>query len=70
MLLEVVAWPFRGVAQFSWMSPMATGDIHVIKLVLVFLRLICLLSQGDLSQEPRRVQETLFFRSPILSHDL
>ena len=28
--------PFQGVTQFSWVSPMYTGGIHVIKLLFFF----------------------------------
>ena len=34
---------------------------HVIKLMFVFILLICLFITGTLSQEPRRVEGKLFF---------
>ena len=40
---------------------MYTGGIYVIKLLFLFLLLICLLLHGCLSQEPRRVEENHFF---------
>ena len=40
---------------------MYARGIHVIKLLFVFLLLICLLLLGALSQEPRMVQGKLFF---------
>lgn len=40
---------------------MYTGGIHIMKLLLVFLLLICLLSLRSLSQEPRKVKGKLFF---------
>ena len=38
--------PFGGVTQFSWVSPMYTGGIHVIKLVFAFLLLTCFYYQN------------------------
>ena len=45
--------PFLGVTQFPWVSPMYKGDIHVTKLLFVFLLLICLFITR-ISQPPRR----------------
>lgn len=56
---------FGGISQFSWVSPVYTGGIHVIK-PLVFLLLICIITEG-LSQESRRVGEKLFFLSPAIA---
>lgn len=56
------AWALTwGVIQFSWVSCMYTGGIFVTKLLFVFVLFICLLSQWGLSQEPTRVERTLFF---------
>ena len=55
--------PIWGVTQFSSVSPMYTRGLHVIKLLFVFPLLVCLLLQGGLSQEPRRVEGKLFFLS-------
>lgn len=49
-------WPLIYVTQFSWISPTYRGGILAVKLLFVFLLLICLLSLGSLSQEPRRVE--------------
>ena len=40
--------PFPGVTQFSWVSLMYTGGMHVIQLlcVLFFLLLICFIAMG------------------------
>jgi len=43
----------QGGTQFSWVSPICAGGIHIIKLLFVFLLLICVNSRGYLSQEPR-----------------
>ena len=40
--------PFQRVIQFSWVSPMYTGGIHVIKLLFVFLLTCLLLLKGCL----------------------
>ena len=43
VLKVVVVWAISGVTQFSWVSPMYTGGLHVIKLQFVFFLLIYLL---------------------------
>ena len=58
---------FPGVIQFSRISPMYRAGIHVIKLLFVFLLLICFLLQGCLNQELRNIEEKLF---PILQLQL
>ena len=40
-VFEVVALSHFRVTQFSWVFPMYTGGIHVVKLLFVFLLLIC-----------------------------
>lgn len=59
--LRLWLWLLWRVTQFSWVSPMYTESIHVIKLVCVFLLLLYLLLQKCLSQEPRKVEGKLFF---------
>lgn len=53
----------QGITQFPSASLTYTGGIYVIKLLFLFLLLICLLLHGCLSQEPRRVEENNFFPS-------
>ena len=53
--------PFLEVTQFSWVSPVCIGVIHVIKLLFVFFLIIYLLLQRCLSQKPRKIQGKSFF---------
>ena len=54
MLFKVVTWAF------SWVSPMPTESICVIKLQFFFSKSFFLL-YGDLSQEPKKAEGKLFF---------
>lgn len=58
--------PFWGVVQFSWVSLVYTGGMHVIKLLFVFLLLLHLVLQGGLSQEPRRKEGNII---PLFQHE-
>lgn len=54
MVFKVLAWAIQG-SYSVFISPMYTGGIPVIKLLLIFLLLICLVSlQKVLSQESRK----------------
>ena len=59
----MAARPFLGVPHFSWVSPMYTGSIQVIQLLLVFLVLICLLLQG-ISAKRLEGRGNIIFPSP------
>ena len=61
LVMDSLAWPAAvyGVTK-SWTQ---LSDWTKLKHLFVFLLLMCLLSQGSLSGEPRRVEGTLFFLS-------
>ena len=62
-VLKVVDGPFQQVTQFSWVSPMYTGEITLLNIgfppVSAFY--------GVLSRKPRRVEGNAF-SSPIYSY--
>lgn len=66
MVFNVVARAISGSTQFSWVSPIYTGGVHVVKLVFVYLLFISLLLKWVSATESRIIVEKLFF-SPYIS---
>ena len=59
---NILRWwiePFRGVTLFSWIWPMYTGGIHVIKFQFVFFL--------QVYSQPRILKRELFFFSPTIA---
>lgn len=61
MVFNVVTWAISGSTHFSWVSPIYTGGVHVVKLVFIYLLFISLLLRRVSATEPRRIEEKLFF---------
>ena len=59
MVFKAVNWAVQEVTQLFWVSPMYIGGRHFIKILFVFLLLICLGVGVVLSQEPRSIKEKL-----------
>lgn len=65
-MFKVRAWAILGAAQLSWVSPMCTGGGHAIKLLFVFLLLVCfLLHRGGVSAKNLEQQTENDFSSSM-----